>query len=177
MSCVRAHRCDREDRHRGLCNHRATIAGPTAIPTTASASSELEEDSEDEEQEGQGTSQMDAGAQCCLCVVALVRGAPGLQVRCAQLREAHARVVRRAWQTRASSVDSSGVFMTGLWGRVRGAGTGRVGAGGSLAPSAWQSTQCRPSHHPLHPCGRPADTRLGFSCCQAPARREPMLMW
>lgn len=82
--CVRAHRCDREDRHRGLCNHRATIAGPTAIPTTGSASSELEEDSEDEEQEGQGTSQMDAGAQRFLCVVALVGGAPALRVRCAQ---------------------------------------------------------------------------------------------
>jgi hypothetical protein len=63
-------RCDREDRHRGLCNHRATIAGPTAIPTTGSASTELEDDSEEEEeeQEGQGTSQMDTGAQRFFCL-------------------------------------------------------------------------------------------------------------
>lgn len=61
--CAKSAWCDREDRHRGLCNHRATIAGPTAIPTTGSASTELEEDSEeDEEREGQGTSQMDIGA-------------------------------------------------------------------------------------------------------------------
>jgi hypothetical protein len=29
-------RCDREDRHRGLCNHRATIPGPTACSASGS---------------------------------------------------------------------------------------------------------------------------------------------
>ena len=38
-------RCDREDRHRGLCNHRATIPGPAACPAQSDAcSSESHDD-------------------------------------------------------------------------------------------------------------------------------------
>lgn len=46
--CCKSPWCDREDRHRGLCNHRATIPGPAACPAPASAQEEQEgKDEED----------------------------------------------------------------------------------------------------------------------------------
>jgi hypothetical protein len=53
-------RCDREDRHRGLCNHKATIAGPASRPEPAST----EEQDTEVEEEGQDASTVDEGA-CC----------------------------------------------------------------------------------------------------------------
>lgn len=48
-------RCDREDRHRGLCNHRATIPGP-AVCAVMRPKQQMEDDEQD-------TSSMDQGAQ------------------------------------------------------------------------------------------------------------------
>lgn len=49
-------RCDREDRHRGLCNHRATIPGPAACRSLRAQQQE-----QDDEQD---TSSMDQGEHC-----------------------------------------------------------------------------------------------------------------
>jgi hypothetical protein len=55
-------RCDREDRHRGLCNHKATIAGPASCPEPVSTE---EQDTEGED-DGQDASNIDEGARSCL---------------------------------------------------------------------------------------------------------------
>lgn len=46
-------RCDREDRHRGLCNHRATIVGPAAIAASSKAQQDKDDGDDDEEEQQQ----------------------------------------------------------------------------------------------------------------------------
>lgn len=57
--CSKSAECDREDRHRGLCNHRATIPGPMAV---AYASQQLPVDSLTDS----FTEQQDEGMQGCV---------------------------------------------------------------------------------------------------------------
>eukprot|EP00879_Flechtneria_rotunda_P007169 GHRR01007524.1.p1 GENE.GHRR01007524.1~~GHRR01007524.1.p1 ORF type:complete len:606 (+),score=251.62 GHRR01007524.1:760-2577(+) len=43
--CCKSPWCDREDRHRGLCNHKATIPGPAALtPQAEATSSDVDEE-------------------------------------------------------------------------------------------------------------------------------------
>lgn len=87
--CDRMHdaRCDREDRHRGLCNHRATIPGPAACPEPET---QQEDDEEEEEDEGQDASNMDDG-ECFIwaCQLSTLAHGGRAAAACARLSRRH----------------------------------------------------------------------------------------
>lgn len=59
FACAYVCRCDREDRHRGLCNHRATIPGPAACTVLVRPKQQMQDDEQD-------TSSMDQGKHTSL---------------------------------------------------------------------------------------------------------------